>query len=239
MDVSTTALGIKTRILIISDTHGASSLPGSQPLPPVDVAIHCGDLTEESKLIEFQNTITLMKSINAPLKVMIAGNHDWTLDTPIFKSKIAEIPPPVDMALVHAGYGTFNQSPRPPPLLLRHRHHLPPAPRHAPPRPAQRRQPHPLRQPLHTVHRGLGVPIRPARGGVPPMGCQRRRGRRRHPRPTARRAGPHRRRGADRQRRALRGGTTGQAALTLLRARPSGLGSEARALAAQRGGRVG
>ncbi|KAJ0355930.1 hypothetical protein COL26b_000551 [Colletotrichum chrysophilum] len=94
MDVSTTALGIKTRILIISDTHGASSLPGSQPLPPVDVAIHCGDLTEESKLIEFQNTITLMKSINAPLKVMIAGNHDWTLDTPIFKSKIAEIPPP-------------------------------------------------------------------------------------------------------------------------------------------------
>ncbi|KAF4840413.1 UPF0046 protein T07D4.2 [Colletotrichum siamense] len=110
MDDSTTTSGIKTRILIISDTHGASSLPGSQPLPPVDVAIHCGDLTEESKLVEFQKTINLMKSINAPLKIMIAGNHDWTLDTPIFKSKIAEIPPPVDMALVHAEYGTFNQA---------------------------------------------------------------------------------------------------------------------------------
>ncbi|KAK2755380.1 metallophosphoesterase domain-containing protein 2 [Colletotrichum kahawae] len=100
MDASTiTTSGIKTRILIISDTHGASSLPGSQPLPPVDVAIHCGDLTEESKLVEFQNTMILMKSIDAPLKIVIAGNHDWTLDTPIFKSKIAEIPPPVDMAL--------------------------------------------------------------------------------------------------------------------------------------------
>ncbi|KAH0426494.1 ser/Thr protein phosphatase family protein [Colletotrichum camelliae] len=112
MDASTatTTSGIKTRILIISDTHGASSLPGSQPLPLVDVAIHCGDLTEESKLVEFQTTITLMKSIDAPLKIVIAGNHDWTLDTPIFKSKIAEIPPPVDMALVHAEYGTFNQA---------------------------------------------------------------------------------------------------------------------------------
>ncbi|KAH9233862.1 hypothetical protein K456DRAFT_53378 [Colletotrichum gloeosporioides 23] len=110
MDASTPIPEIKTRVLIISDTHGASSLPGSQPLPPVDVAIHCGDLTEESKLIEFQNAITLMKSINAPLKIMIAGNHDWTLDIPIFKSKIAEIPPPVDMALVHAEYGTFNQA---------------------------------------------------------------------------------------------------------------------------------
>ncbi|KAF3809058.1 hypothetical protein GCG54_00011254 [Colletotrichum gloeosporioides] len=110
MDDSTITSGIKTRILIISDTHGASSLPGSQSLPPVDVAIHCGDLTEESKLVEFQNTITLMKSINAPLKIVIAGNHDWTLDTPIFKSKIAEIPPPVDMALVDAEYRTFNQA---------------------------------------------------------------------------------------------------------------------------------
>ncbi|KAI8240697.1 putative rhamnogalacturonate lyase C [Colletotrichum sp. SAR 10_96] len=110
MDGSTPIPEIKTRILIISDTHGASSLPGPQPLPSVDVAIHCGDLTEESKLVEFQKTINLMKSINAPLKIVIAGNHDWTLDTPIFKSKIAEIPPPVDMALVHAEYGTFNQA---------------------------------------------------------------------------------------------------------------------------------
>ncbi|KAF9881968.1 ser/Thr protein phosphatase family protein [Colletotrichum karsti] len=110
MESSNQSPGIRTRILIISDTHGADSLPGSKPLPPVDVAIHCGDLTEESKLAEYQATINLMNKITAPLKIVIAGNHDFTLDTPVFRRKIAEIPPPVDTAVLHREYGAPSQA---------------------------------------------------------------------------------------------------------------------------------
>lgn len=38
--------------IVVSDTHGEEFAPGSEPLGPVDVAIHCGDLTEESKIEE-------------------------------------------------------------------------------------------------------------------------------------------------------------------------------------------
>ncbi|WYZ41485.1 hypothetical protein EsH8_V_000380 [Colletotrichum jinshuiense] len=103
---------VKTRILIISDTHGADSLPGSESLCPVDVAIHCGDLTEESKLAEFHSAVKLIKAIDAPLKLVIAGNHDWTLDTPIFKKKIDEMQGPVDMDLVRREYGDFGEARR-------------------------------------------------------------------------------------------------------------------------------
>jgi len=78
---------IKTRFLILSDTHAIKSI--SAPDVPVDVAIHCGDLTEESKLDEFRTTLSLLRTINAPLKLVIAGNHDFTLDTPTFETKAA------------------------------------------------------------------------------------------------------------------------------------------------------
>lgn len=76
-----------TRFLIMSDTHADNWLP---PSTPVDVAIHCGDLTEESKLHEFTHAIKLLQTVNAGLKLVIAGNHDWTLDTPQFEKKVAE-----------------------------------------------------------------------------------------------------------------------------------------------------
>lgn len=112
---------MKTRILIISDTHGvkpsveddsksnseSGSLSSSvsapwkisvrdttanadadlvlvngfcQPLPKADVAIHCGDLTRIGGLADFKTTFTMMREINAPLKLMIPGNHDLCLD---------------------------------------------------------------------------------------------------------------------------------------------------------------
>src|SRR5690349_3481366 len=80
---------IKTRILIISDTHG-QDLPTLSSGPTADVAIHCGDLTDESKLNEFETSIRLLKRINAPLKLVIGGNHDFTLYTPAFERLIAE-----------------------------------------------------------------------------------------------------------------------------------------------------
>ena len=97
---------INTRLLIISDTHGMDFNPADRPLQRADVAIHCGDLTDGSKLEEFQTAIQLLKDINAPLKLAIAGNHDFTMDLPAFERKIAEVTPPLDPELVAKEYGT-------------------------------------------------------------------------------------------------------------------------------------
>ncbi|KAL2149090.1 hypothetical protein VTH82DRAFT_1776 [Thermothelomyces myriococcoides] len=79
-------MDIKTRFLILSDTHAEEGI--TAPDVDVDVAIHCGDLTDESKLREFRTSLGLLKSINAPLKLVLAGNHDFTLDTPAFQKKV-------------------------------------------------------------------------------------------------------------------------------------------------------
>lgn len=78
---------IPTRFLILSDTHGKII---DLPKEPVDVLIHCGDLTEESKLLEFKITIQMLHQVEAPLKLVIPGNHDFTLDDPMFLKKLAE-----------------------------------------------------------------------------------------------------------------------------------------------------
>lgn len=100
---------IKTRFLILSDTHAMEFNSHNKPTEYADVAIHCGDLTEESKLTEFHSAIKLLKGINAPLKLVIAGNHDFTLDLPVFRSKVAEVYPPIDPDLVAKEYGQFGQ----------------------------------------------------------------------------------------------------------------------------------
>ncbi|KAK1056969.1 hypothetical protein LTR74_014504 [Friedmanniomyces endolithicus] len=99
--------GIATRFLVISDTHGERM---QLPTEAVDVAIHCGDLTEESKLYEFKTSIDLLTKVNAPLKLVIAGNHDFALDLQVFKKKLAGIPPPVDDAVVKREYGDFGEA---------------------------------------------------------------------------------------------------------------------------------
>lgn len=76
---------VKTRILIISDTHCASldGAPGSafkRPLPSADQLIHCGDLTYTGKSDEYHKSLDMLKEIDAPVKLVIAGNHDRTLD---------------------------------------------------------------------------------------------------------------------------------------------------------------
>ncbi|KAH7244150.1 Metallo-dependent phosphatase-like protein [Fusarium redolens] len=81
---------IKTKVLILSDTHGLRFEADKSPLAPVDVVIHCGDLTEDSKLESFKETIQLLKELDAPTKIVIAGNHDFSLDDGVFKNKIAE-----------------------------------------------------------------------------------------------------------------------------------------------------
>ncbi|KAH8680790.1 Metallo-dependent phosphatase-like protein [Xylariales sp. PMI_506] len=89
-------MDIKTRFLIISDTHADEWTLKSTSLPPVDVVIHCGGLTEESKLDE---------DINTSLKLVIAGNHDFTLDVPSFKKKLSETTSEIEPELLKKEFG--------------------------------------------------------------------------------------------------------------------------------------
>ena len=76
MGPTSCSASVKTRFLTISDTHGIDFSVYARPLQQVDVALHYGDLTQESKFSELQTTIQLLKAINAPLILIIAGNHD-------------------------------------------------------------------------------------------------------------------------------------------------------------------
>ena len=70
---------VKTRFLIFSDTHGVEFPSEDRPFQHADVVIHCGDLAEESKLEEYEASIRLLKDLRAPLKLVIAGNHEFTM----------------------------------------------------------------------------------------------------------------------------------------------------------------
>jgi len=76
MGPTSCSASLKTRFLIISETNCIEFPVYARTLQQVDVAIHYGDLTEESKLSEFQTIVQLLKAINAPLRLIIAGNHD-------------------------------------------------------------------------------------------------------------------------------------------------------------------
>jgi hypothetical protein len=98
---------VDTRFLVISDTHGDENLPEQISRCRFDVAVHCGDLTTESKMAEFQASLRLLESVDASLKLVIAGNHDFTMDIPVFKKKVDDIPEPVNLDLVRQIYGDY------------------------------------------------------------------------------------------------------------------------------------
>jgi hypothetical protein len=54
-----------------------------------DVFIHCGDLTQYGGLPSFRRAIEDIKTVNAELKLVIAGNHDVNLD-PAWLENFAE-----------------------------------------------------------------------------------------------------------------------------------------------------
>ncbi|CAK1358831.1 hypothetical protein CB0940_02211 [Cercospora beticola] len=101
---------VNTRILILSDTHGDALK--RIVTTSADVAIHCGDLTEESKLDEFVAAIQLLKGIDAPLKLVIAGNHDFTLDDRAYERHLAEADPSIDSDLMSRTYGELGAARR-------------------------------------------------------------------------------------------------------------------------------
>lgn len=81
---------MKTRFLVISDTHSSSPEENASnddiafrpPLPKADVLLHCGDLTMVGLLNEYEKTLDMLESIDAELKLVIAGNHDISLVRP-------------------------------------------------------------------------------------------------------------------------------------------------------------
>ena len=77
---------IRTRLLIISDTHTASPLPSTDPthayrlpLPQADVLLHAGDITKVGYFAEYEAMFDMLKAAPAELKLVIPGNHDITL----------------------------------------------------------------------------------------------------------------------------------------------------------------
>lgn len=63
------------RIVCVSDTHNHQPV-----LPPGDILIHAGDLTESGSFDEVQAGLDWLSSQSHPHKILIAGNHDVLLD---------------------------------------------------------------------------------------------------------------------------------------------------------------
>ncbi|KAI0089313.1 Metallo-dependent phosphatase [Irpex rosettiformis] len=64
-----------TRFVCISDTHSRTFR-----VPPGDVLLHSGDLTNTGLVTEFRTTIEWLRAMPHPTKIIIAGNHDLSLD---------------------------------------------------------------------------------------------------------------------------------------------------------------
>lgn len=100
---------IRTRLLILADTEGVRCLPDARPLQPIDVVIHCGDITGTSQISEYRTALQLLRAIDAPLKLVIPGNHDFTLDTPTFQHMCAKASGS-RLARIHQLYGLPGQA---------------------------------------------------------------------------------------------------------------------------------
>lgn len=76
------------------------------------MVIHCGDFTQHSKLSEIITALELLDGIDAGLKLIIPGNHDFSFDTPIFREKIKEAQRlgNIEDDLVQAEYGGRNDA---------------------------------------------------------------------------------------------------------------------------------
>ncbi|KAI6921592.1 hypothetical protein KC327_g15997 [Hortaea werneckii] len=71
----------KIRIVCISDTHNKAPGEGYTLPPTGDILIHAGDLTNQGSLPEIQKAVTwLSRQTSFSTKIVIAGNHDLSLD---------------------------------------------------------------------------------------------------------------------------------------------------------------
>ncbi|KAL8626739.1 hypothetical protein Q9189_007557 [Teloschistes chrysophthalmus] len=89
---------VKTRFCIISDTHSTPPFPPHDPshsyrtpLPSADVLLHAGDITNYGLLSEYEAMFEMLCNADAELKIVIAGNHDITLDEEYYESTGREL----------------------------------------------------------------------------------------------------------------------------------------------------
>jgi len=66
------------RILHLSDTHGKHHL--LKDLPPADIIVHSGDMSEDGTDSEVLDFLNWFCSLDFRHKIFIAGNHDLCLD---------------------------------------------------------------------------------------------------------------------------------------------------------------
>lgn len=89
----TSSKTVKTRFCIISDTHNRAPWPATStqyayraPLPSADVLLHAGDITRTGGTTEYEGMLDVLRQSDAELKIVIAGNHDITLDEAYYNS---------------------------------------------------------------------------------------------------------------------------------------------------------
>jgi predicted phosphodiesterase len=66
------------RVVLISDTHDHH---GGMTIPDGDVIIHAGDSTSHGRVNELQQFAAFWRALPHPHKIVIAGNHDFGLQT--------------------------------------------------------------------------------------------------------------------------------------------------------------
>ncbi|KAL8801930.1 MAG: hypothetical protein Q9200_006766 [Gallowayella weberi] len=74
----------RTRFVCVSDTHNAAP-DASFKLPAGHVLIHAGDLTNRGKYTKLRKTFNWIEKADFEVKVVIAGNHDITLDPAFYE----------------------------------------------------------------------------------------------------------------------------------------------------------
>ena len=70
----------RVRFVCVSDTHNTTP-----KLPAGDVLIHAGDLTNQGSLSELKRTVEWLEKSDFQCKIVVAGNHDVTLDKPFYE----------------------------------------------------------------------------------------------------------------------------------------------------------
>ncbi|KAJ7089219.1 Metallo-dependent phosphatase-like protein [Mycena belliarum] len=64
-----------TRFVLLSDTHAHTF-----PVPDGDVLLHSGDLTRRGTFRDLRRTLDWLCALPHPIKIIIAGNRDFSLD---------------------------------------------------------------------------------------------------------------------------------------------------------------
>lgn len=87
---TTMAAAIRTvpvKFLILSDTHDLDLEVALKAVYNVDVVLHCGDMTNNGGCQQYEKVLRGLASMNAELKLVIAGNHDVDLDRDFYYQK--------------------------------------------------------------------------------------------------------------------------------------------------------